>query len=306
VRESVLLPPSEGDTTVPLDTFSVGDPMFRTFPSHIVAFDLEWCPDPVAGRVLYDLDESINDREVVAEMWRQGGATVEEPQPFLKTLLCRVVSVAGVARTSGAEGISVTLFSLPTDCDDDTKSREAQIIGAFLERVGKQKRQLVGFNSIASDLKILTQRAFVHGLSIPEFFKRPDKPWTGVDYFARESAGHVDLSEFFSPHGKGKVSLNDLAMLAGIPGKMAVSGEQVPEMWLEGRWQEIIAYNEFDAVTTYLVWLRACHLIGFLDKEEYTVERELMRRELERQIAAGKTHLEDYLIEWDRLSRLHR
>lgn len=279
--------------------------MFRSFPTHTVAFDLEWCPDPVAGRILYGVGDEIDDYAVVEEMWRQNGATAEEPQPFLKTLFCRVVSLAGVARTENEDGISVTLFAVPTDCTDPGRCDEAHIIKTFLERVGKQKRQLIGFNSLASDLKILTQRAFVHGLSVPEFFMRPEKPWIGVDYFAREGAGHVDLSELFSTHGKGgRVSLNDLAMLAGIPGKMTVSGEQVPEMWLAGRWEEIVAYNEFDALTTYLVWLRSCHLIGFIDALQYREEQRLVREEIERQLRGGKNHLEQYLEEWDRLAAM--
>jgi predicted PolB exonuclease-like 3'-5' exonuclease len=210
-----------------------------------------------------------------------------------------------VARTESEKGITVTLFSVPTDLDDTAKCDEAHLIKTFLDKIGKQKRQIIGFNSLASDLKILTQRAFVHGLSVPEFFMRPEKPWIGVDYFAREGAGHVDLSEFFSTHGKGgRVSLNDLAMLAGIPGKMEVSGEQVPEMWLAGRWDEIVAYNEFDALTTYLVWLRSCHLIGFIDSQQYEEEQQLLRREIQRQISAGKEHLNEYLDEWRRLMKV--
>jgi predicted PolB exonuclease-like 3'-5' exonuclease len=276
--------------------------MFRTFPQSSLSFDLEWCPDPSAGRVLYNLEKKLTDREVVEIMWRNNGATVEDPQPFIKTLFCRVLSVAGVARTQNDEGINVTLFSLPTDCSNESKNSEAHLLKTFLERIGKQKRQLVGFNSIASDLRILIQRAFINGLSIPEFFMRPEKPWVGVDYFARDSSGHIDLSEVFSGFGKGKISLNDLAMLSGIPGKMAVSGEQVPEMWLSGRWEEIVAYNEFDALTTYLVWLRASHLIGFLDSSQYKHEQKLLRLEIERNISLGKGHLSEYLIEWDKLS----
>jgi len=39
-------------------------------------------------------------------------------------------------------------------------------------------------------------------------------------------------------------------------GKMDVDGEEVAFLWLDGKLNEIVAYNEFDALTTYLVWLR--------------------------------------------------
>jgi hypothetical protein len=36
------------------------------------------------------------EAEVFEAMWKAGGATEEEPMPYLKTILCRVVSIAAV------------------------------------------------------------------------------------------------------------------------------------------------------------------------------------------------------------------
>ena len=51
------------------------------------AFDCEWAPDLTAGRRLYHLGTDVPDDEVLRVMWEQGGATEENPQPFLKTVL---------------------------------------------------------------------------------------------------------------------------------------------------------------------------------------------------------------------------
>lgn len=72
--------------------------MFKTIGKRIWAFDLEWVPDPDAGRRVYDLPNEMSDDDVILEMWKKGGATEENPQPYIKTVLCRVVSVAVVSR----------------------------------------------------------------------------------------------------------------------------------------------------------------------------------------------------------------
>ena len=57
------------------------------------------------------------------------------------------------------------------------------------------------------------------------------------------------------------------------PGKIDVSGDSVAHMWSEGKLNEIVAYNEFDAFTTHLLWARVAHFSGLLSGEEYTKEQ---------------------------------
>ncbi|MBL7185785.1 MAG: hypothetical protein ISS70_05630 [Phycisphaerae bacterium] len=72
--------------------------MFKTVRNRLWAFDAEWIPDPVAGRLLYDLPDEAPDCDVLRHMWREGGETDEDPTPYLKTVVCRIVSVAAVER----------------------------------------------------------------------------------------------------------------------------------------------------------------------------------------------------------------
>ena len=76
------------------------------------------------------------------------------------------------------------------------------------------------------------------------------------------------------------------------------------EMWLEGRLSEIVEYNEFDAFTTHLLWARVAHFSGLLSGETYLREQTLVRALLEEEIASGKTHLERFVDEWERLLAL--
>ncbi len=138
---------------------------------------------------------------------------------------------------------------------------------------------------------------------MPEFCKRPNKPWEGEDYFnSRNSEASVDLKEVVAGWGKATPSLNEIATLSGIPGKMDVDGEQVASLWLDGHLDKIIAYNEFDALTTYLLWLRVAHFGGRFSTEHYEQEQELVREMIDAEIReGGKEHLGDFLEEWDRL-----
>lgn len=269
------------------------------------AFDVEWVPDPVAGKVLYDLPADMPDAEVIGEMWKRGGATEEEPRPFLKTVLCKIVSLSMISRTVGEDdGVKVSLHSIPHIGGPPEEREESRIITTFLEEVGKHKPQVVGYNSVRADLKILVQRAITNGLSIPQFARRPAKPWEGPDYFSPASEWNVDMMQIVGGN-RSTPSLNELARLSGIPGKMGVDGNEVAPLWLEGKLDDIVRYNEFDAITTYLLWLRFAYFGGFFDKEKYATEQRLVGDLLERrQLNGGNEHLKEYLKEWKRLSEL--
>lgn len=271
--------------------------------SEVWAFDMEWTPDPLAGRLLYpEAAELTHDEEIFRIMWKHGGASEEDPTPFLKMAICRIVSIAAVSRQRMGPGeISLKLLSLPHDCSDPEEIREEAVLQPFLDALGSRRPQIVGYNSLASDLKILLQRATILGLSAPGFCHRPEKPWEGVDYFARGSDFNVDLKEILGGWGHAAPSLHQLAVQSGIPGKMDVDGNDVAGLWLQGRLDEIVRYNEFDALTTYLLWLRVAYLGGFFDVEGYEQEQRRVELLIEEEIEKGRTHLQHYLDKWKEL-----
>ena len=193
------------------------------------------------------------------------------------------------------------LISLPTDPTSLEKSTEKVILTSFLKSVGRRKPQLVGYNSSQADVPIIIQRSIVNGLQGFGFSDRPGKPWEGVDYFdARNSDYNIDLADGLGQF-RDRPSLHQAATLSGIPGKIDVSGDSVAQMWLDDQLPEILAYNEFDAFTTHLLWARMAHFSGLLSSSGYEREQELVRELLGLEIANGKDHLVRFVNDWDRL-----
>lgn len=240
--------------------------MFKRVHDKVWVFDCEWVPDPLSGRAVYDLPNSMTDSEVVSHMWEQGGATEEDPMPFLKTALCRVVSIAAVTRTYVNGNVKLRLLSLPHHPFNPENCQESAILDSFLNAIGQHTPQLIGYNSNASDIKILIQRSLVNNVQAAGFCKRPDKPWEGPDYFARGSDFNIDLMDVVGGWGKSSPSLHEIVSSAGIPGKMGIDGDKVAQLWMDGNIDQIVAYNEYDAITTYLLWLRMAHFGGKLNR----------------------------------------
>ncbi|MEO7962953.1 MAG: 3'-5' exonuclease [Gemmatimonadaceae bacterium] len=278
--------------------------MIKLVHKEVWAFDAEWVPDPLTGRLVYDIGDDVSDEDVVSAMWRNGGASPENPRPYIKTVLCRVVSVAFVRRKVCNDGrIDLELKSLPTS--DAFTMAEGELLDQFLRSMGKHKPQLVGFNSTSADLPILVQRAMVHALRHKEFCERPDKPWGGVDYFAKFSDWHLDLKDVVGSWGKSSPSLHELATSCGIPGKMETAGSDVIDLWRSGDVRAIVQYNECDALTTYLVWLRLVHLCGFFSSDQFMEEQGFVEKLLmTRGAQAGNAHLIRFLDHWRRLRAL--
>ena len=93
-RDAAALP----DQTVGPSSYSRR--MIKLVPDEIWIFDAEWAPDPVSGRAAYDLPADMPVDAILEEMWKKGKATPEDPRPYLKTVLCRVLSISASQRCS--------------------------------------------------------------------------------------------------------------------------------------------------------------------------------------------------------------
>lgn len=268
-------------------------------------FDLEWVPDAVAAKRLYGLAEDLSELDAMKKLWESASGFSEEvPRPFVKYLFSRVVSIAflsrNVAYRDGEKEIDFSIHSLPKLPADKDGHDEAYLIGTFLHWVGERQPQLVGYNSLESDLQVLIQRALVNEISAPAFANRPAKPWEGRDYFdSKNSEWHLDLLQRLSRFAMAP-KLNELAVLCGYPGKIDMAGEQVVDLWLDGDLNRIVEYNQTDALNTYLVWLRVAYFSGKLTEEEYFSEQEQFREFLETQSKdAGSRHIGRFLEMWN-------
>lgn len=267
--------------------------MIKTIPEEVWAFDCEWVPDLQAGRLLYHLPDALPPQEVLRIMWEQGGATAENPRPFLRTLFCRVVSIATLIRRTLKNGeVQLYLQALPENPDDASQD-ESYILKRFLQDgLTARNPQLVGFNSRNADLRILTQRAVTNGLTLKSLCARLDaKPWESPD---------IDLMDLVSGFGKSyAVSLHEIATLSGIPGKLDTTGDDVCGLWYSGHRKAIVQYNCFDALSTYLLWLRMAFFSGCFTQPEYVVEQQRVRRLLDERLQKTEgAFLRTYLDAW--------
>ena len=77
------------------------------------------------------------------------------------------------------------------------------------------------------------------------------------------------------------------------------------DLWQQGRYREIVQYNCYDAITTYLLWLRLAWVSGRFQTDQYEAEQTLVREYLMGLCDEPATaFLEPYLMEWDRLTDL--
>ena len=250
-------------------------------------FDLEWVPDAAGAIRLYGLPQDTSERDAMQRLWEEtkGYDPAACPRPFVKYALSRVVSISFLSRrityVDGVRKVEFGLHSLPKlPMDVGEVPTEAGIISQFLHWVGIREPQLVGFNSLDSDLQVLIQRSLVNEVRAEAFCKRADAPWRGRDYFdSKNSEWLLDLIQRFS-HGAMRPRLNELARLSGFPGKIDVNGDQVVDMWLDGRLQEIVEYNQIDTLNTYLLWLRVANFSCKV-REDHCVEfRQAERRQI--------------------------
>lgn len=124
---------------------------------------------------------------------------------------------------------------------------------------------LVSFNGRTFDLPIMELAAFRYGVSAPSWFNLDAK-----SFEQRRNrynlAAHIDLQELFTNFGTTRFTggLNLAANLLGKPGKMAVQGHMVQDLYDAGRRQEICDYCRCDVLDTYFVFLRTRVLVGEL------------------------------------------
>ena len=275
-------------------------------PELCLYFDLEWVPDAEGARRLFDLPPETTELDAMQALWEHSPQYNAEtnPRPFLKYMFSKVVSIAFLARRvvyrDEGRSIEFRLGSFPELPVEMGEVSEAEIIEKFLHSVGLRKPQLVGYNSVESDLQVLIQRGMINEVAAPGFNQRPDKPWEGYDYFdGRNSEGHLDILKRFSFDRSMQPKLDELAKFCGFPGKIDVHGDQVTDLWLAGDLRSIIEYNLTDALNTYLVWLRLVYFCGKLTGEDYFEELEAFRAFLAAEIAKPeKAFLQTFVDKW--------
>jgi predicted PolB exonuclease-like 3'-5' exonuclease len=253
----------------------------------ILAFDIETIPDCAGIRRLHGLPGDLPDAEV-AEIAFQKRRT-QTGSDFLAPHLHRVVVISCVLRE--AEGIKV--FSL-----GEPEAGEGETIQRFYDGIEKLVPQLVSWNGGGFDLPVLNYRALQHGVAAAKFWDQgeDDRDFRYNSYLGRYHSRHLDLMDVLAMYQpRSNAPLDDVAQLAGFPGKIGVGGAQVWSTYLAGRVAEIRDYCEADTANTYLLYLRFQQLRGALTAAQYGKECALLRATLEKHKAP---HWREFLSRW--------
>ena len=258
---------------------------------NVLAFDIETIPDVATGRRLYDL-EGLNDADVARVMFEKRREETGESE-FLRHHLHRVVTISAVLR----HGDSLRVWSL-----GDAEASEAELVRRFFDGIEKFTPTLVSWNGGQFDLPVLHYRALLHGIAAPRYWDTGDldRDFRWNNYLSRFHERHTDLMDVLAGYQvRAMASLDDIALLLGLPGKMGVSGADVWRNYCAGKLEEIRNYCETDALNTYLIYLRWELLRGNLDAAGFEREQKLVRQTL---AAEKKPHFEAFLAAWDRNS----
>ena len=279
--------------------------MLKLLSPDVWVYDVEWAIDPFSCCLVYGLPLDTPPQAAIEHAYAVERAKQEkygrEPDatPMVKTSLCRVVAISALKRTERRGTVRLQLKSMRGGAGD----LEREAVDRFLTRVGQVKPQLVGFSSRESDMPVLLQRAVAYGLHQPQFGSRPEKPWLGVDYFAKQTDFHIDLLDILSNYSRGKQmpSLHEACVTSGIPGKFLAGGKDVTAMWLAGETDQIVRYNQCDVLSEYELLMRVALFAGLIEPEAYHAEERTFTAFLDELAAAGEGHVLQYRDERERL-----
>jgi predicted PolB exonuclease-like 3'-5' exonuclease len=251
-----------------------------------LVFDIETVPDVELGRRLYDLG-GLSDADVAKAMaakQKQARQTDFLPPPQQ-----RVVAISVLLRSR--DGFK--LYSL-----GDEQSEERDLVQRFFDGLDRYVPTLVSWNGSGFDLPVLAYRALRHGVNAHRYWEvgEADREFRYNNYLSRYHWRHIDLMDVLAGYGaSGRSSLETVAQLIGLPGKLGIGGAHVWAAYQRGELAAIRDYCEVDVLNTYLIYLRFQLTRGELDPVGYQKEIEVVEAKL---AESGRPHLAEYLELW--------
>ena len=253
----------------------------------ILAFDIETVPDVEGLRRLHGLDSAIPDRDVADMAFQLRRQTTGSD--FLPLHLHRVVVISCALRDRD----TFRIWSLGGAADG-----EGELIQRFFDGIDRYTPQLVSWNGGGFDLPVLHYRGLVHGVKAGRYWDMGDdnKDFKWNNYISRYHPRHCDLMDLLALYQpRANAPLSDLAQLAGLPGKLGMTGAEVWAAYQAGRLAEIRNYCETDVVNTYLLHLRFQLMRGSLDEARHRSETEVVRATLGK---SPEPHWREFMDRW--------
>lgn len=274
----------------------------------ILVFDLETLPDASGLRRLGAFPADLSDQAGVehqAEQRRTAGQS-----DFLPPHLQRVLVVGCLLRTERGIGIRCLEGDEQPDpwvSQGDSDAAEAARLRRFFRILDEHEPTLVSWNGRGFDIPVLQHRALFRGVEASTYWDAGhfNSSMKYNNYLSRYHHRHLDLmDQLAAMQGRANASLDGVAQLCGLPGKLGMDGSQVWPAFCRGETASIAAYCETDVVNTYLVYLRFQHMRGLMSQQRLDEEEALLRRTLEGLVDSPASpmagaHWKSYLDVWE-------
>jgi 3'-5' exonuclease len=232
---------------------------------NILVFDIETIPDVQLGRRALGLRD-LADTQVAKAMF--AAARAQNGSDFLPLEQHQVVAISCVLRSRD----SLRVWSL-----GDESADERELISRFYEGIDRYTPDLVSWNGGGFDLPVLHYRALRAGVQAPRYWEvgEEDREFKFNNYLNRFHWRHLDLMDVLSGYqNRARASLEDMAALLELPGKLGFSGDKVWDAYCAGQLAAIRNYCETDVLNTYLVYLRFEFMRGRLDEARLRSEQQ--------------------------------
>jgi len=211
---------------------------------------------PSAEYLVLDI-ETVPD----TERWHRP----DGPEPaFPPTWAHRIVVIGCLWLDHGYRLKRIGVVGEPDGEGGDGDARERTLLEDFSRFVGRARPVLVTYNGRSFDLPVIALRSLCHGVSLGWYYRERN-----VRYRYSEE-GHLDLCDWLADHGATRSgSLDAVARLIGLPGKVGVDGSQVEGLYQAGQLAAIQRYCLADVAQTALLFLRFRLLQGMLRADLY-------------------------------------
>lgn len=256
----------------------------------VLIFDIETVADCDGYRLLHPQTQALSDADIVALMNNERLA--ETGTTFYRHHLHKIASISLLL----AHDDKLKLWSLGRQNED-----EASILKRFFAGIDKTIPTLVSWNGSGFDLPVLHYRALFHGISAETYFEigEQNTHFRFNNYISRYHWRHIDMMDVLSGYQMStRASLNDVAKLCGLPGKLETDGSQVQTLWQTGKKEAICDYCETDVLNTYGVYLRFEQLRGRLQTGEYQQKITQLRNYLQHLAENDAIHIQEFLSAW--------
>jgi predicted PolB exonuclease-like 3'-5' exonuclease len=206
----------------------------------------------------------VLDIETIPDLERWNRPEAQDQAVFPPTWAHRIVVIGCLWLDHGYRLKRLGVIGDPAGGVGTPDECERALLEDFTRFVGRAHPVLVTYNGRAFDLPVIALRSLCHGVPLGWYYREKN-----VRYRYSEE-GHLDLCDWLADHGATRSgSLDAVARLIGLPGKVGVDGSQVEGLYRAGQLAAVQRYCLADVAQTALLFLRFRLLQGLLAPGEY-------------------------------------